>query len=76
MSLHFVLFVISDRKSMCVCETRTMPPVATKSKKAIFKAKGQNQGHMVIDLGVMQKGIISGVCMPNMKSLTLTVQKL
>ena len=25
--------------SRCVCETRTMPPAATKSKKAIFRAK-------------------------------------
>ena len=25
--------------SRCVCETLTMPPAATKSKKAIFRAK-------------------------------------
>ena len=27
------------QKSRCVCETLTMPPAATKSKKAIFRAK-------------------------------------
>ena len=41
-----------------------------------FKGKGQSQGHKVIDLGVIWKVIISGVFMPNMKSLLLTVQKL
>ena len=52
-----------------------MPPAATKSKK-LFLA--QSQGHKVIDndLGVIWKGIISRVCMPNMKSLPLKVQKL
>ena len=28
-----------NKKSICVCETQTMPPAATKSKKAIFRAK-------------------------------------
>ena len=32
--------------------------------------------YKVIDLGVIWKGVISRVCMPNMKSLSLTVQKL
>ena len=27
------------QKSRCVCETLTMPPAVTKSKKAIFRAK-------------------------------------
>ena len=31
---------------------------------------------MVIDLGVIWKDFISWVCMPNMKSLSLTVQKI
>ena len=53
-----------------------MPPAATKSKKSYFNSKGQSQGHKVIDVGVIWKGIIIGVCMPNMKSLPLTVQKL
>ena len=52
-----------------------MPPTATKAKK-LFLRKGQSQGHKVIDLGVIWKGITGGVCMPNMKSLPLTVQKL
>ena len=56
---------------MYVCETLTMPPAATKSKKA-----SQIQGHKVIDHGVIWKDIISRVCMPNMKYLPLTVQKL
>ena len=52
-----------------------MPPVATKSKK-LFLA--QSQGHKIIDLGVIWKGIISvsEVCMPHIKSLSLMVQKL
>ena len=53
-----------------------MPPAATKSKKAIFSNKGQSQGHKVINLGVIWKGIISGVYMPNIKFLPLMVQKL
>ena len=38
--------------------------------------KSHSQGHKVIDLGVILKGFISWVCMPYMKSLSLTVQKL
>ena len=53
-----------------------MPPAARKSKLAIFLYKGHSQGHKVIDLGVIWKGIISGLCMPNMKSRYLTAQKL
>ena len=49
-----------------------MPPVALTSKKL----QGQSQGHKVIDLGVIWKVVNSGVRMPNMKSLFLTVQKL
>ena len=52
-----------------------IPPAATKSKK-LFLASRWSQGHKVIDLGVIWKDIISGVCMPNMKSLSLMVQKL
>ena len=47
-----------------------------KVQKSYFQRKGQSQGHKVIDLGVSWKGIISTACMPNMKSLPLTVQKL
>ena len=36
----------------------------------------QYKGRKVIDLGVIWKGFISGVCMPNMKCMSLTVQKL
>ena len=38
-----------------------------KVEKAIFSFKVKVK---VIDLGVIWKGIISGVCMPNMKSLS------
>ena len=43
-----------------------------------MKVKGYDQGHKVIDLGVIWKDFISWVYMPNtsMKSLSLTVQKL
>ena len=37
---------------------------------------GQSQGHKIIDLGVILKGLISWVCMPNMMSLSLKDQKL
>ena len=57
------------KKSMGVCETLQYAPGGNKVEKVIFSFK-------VIDLGVIWKGIISGVCMPNMKSLSLTVQKL
>ena len=52
-----------------------MPPAATKSKKKFFLVQGQSVGYKVIDLGVIWKDVISGVCMPNMKSLSLKVQK-
>ena len=53
-----------------------MPPGGNKVQKAISSFKVKSQGHKVIDLDVIWKGVISGVCMPNMKSLSLTVQKL
>ena len=46
-------------------------PGGSKVQKAIFNFKVK-----VIDLGVIWKGAISGVYMPNMKSLSLTVQQL
>ena len=64
---------------MGVCETLQYAPGGNKVEKAIFSLiedQGKSQGHKVIDLGVIWKGIMSGVCMPNMKSLSLTVQKL
>ena len=45
-----------------------MLPPAKKVKKAIIGVK-------VIDLDVIRKGIISGVCMLNMKSPSITIQK-
>ena len=54
----------------CVCDT-WMLPAATKSKICYFKYKGLCQGHTVIDLGVIWKGFIRWVCIPNMKSLYL-----
>ena len=44
-----------------------------KVQKAIFSFKVKVK---VIDLDVIWKGVISGVCMPNMKSLSLMAQKL
>ena len=48
----------------------------TKSEKSIFSAN-VSQSCKFIDLGItcIQKGIISGLSMPNLKSLSLTVQK-
>ena len=54
----------------------TMPSVTSKSKTHIFWNKGQSQNQKVIDFGVIWKGIISWICMPNMKSPFLTIQKL
>ena len=48
-----------------------MPRRPHSPKLAIFSINVK-----VIDLGVIWKGFISWVCMPNMKSLSLTVQKL
>ena len=44
----------------------------TKSEKVIFSAN-VSQGCKVIDLGItwIQKGIICGLSMPNLKSLTV-----
>ena len=48
-------------------------PGGNKVQKAIFSF---NVKVKVTDLGVFWKGVISGQCMPNMKSLSITVQKL
>ena len=61
------------QKSMGVCETQQYAPGGNKVEKAILSFKVKVK---VTDLGVIWKGIISGVSMPNMKSLSLTVQKL
>ena len=45
-------------------------------QKSYFKREGKSQGHKVIDLDVIWKGIISEVCMHLlMKSLFLTESK-
>ena len=62
-------FVNKLRKLRCVCEI-------LHDLYAPGGNKGQSQGHKVIDLDVIWKGIISGVCMPNLKSLSLAFQKL
>ena len=45
-------------------------------RKCYFRHKGQSEGHKVIDFADFGKGIINLVCMHNMKSLSLMVQKL
>ena len=59
-----------------LCLWNTDAPSGNKVQNGYFKNKGHGQGHKVIDLGVIWKGFISRVCMQNMKSLSLTVQKL
>ena len=54
----------------------TVCPRWQESLKSYFSLQGQSQGHKVIEVGVIWKGVISGVCMQNMKSLSLKVQKL
>ena len=51
-------------------------PGSNKVRKSYFSMKGQSEDHKVIGLDVIWKGIISWVCMPNMKSLSLMVQNL
>ena len=40
-----------------------------------FKHKGQSQSHKVVDLDVVRKGFMNGVCIPNMESLLHMVQR-
>ena len=69
-----------DQTKIKVCLRNTMPPVATESEKAIFSTKvkvkvTRSLTLVSFDLGIICKGIISWVCMPNMKPLSLTIQK-
>ena len=57
------------------CKTLQEAPDGNKVEKAILASRSKSN-HKAIDFGVIWKGIISGVCMPNMKSLSLTVQML
>ena len=60
-----------------VCLWNTVyAPGGNKVQKSYFLLQGLSQGHKVIDLGAIWKDVVSGVCMPNMKSPSLTVQKL
>ena len=54
----------------------TLPLAASKSLKTYFLNKTYSQGHKVIDLGVHCQRLFSGVCLPNMTSLSLILQKL
>ena len=45
-------------------------PRRRQSPKSYFQLQGQYQGHKIIDLVVIGKGVISGVCMPNLKSIS------
>ena len=49
-------------------------PGCNKVWKSFYKCNGHSQGHKVINLGVIRKGIISVVSMPNIKSLSLTIE--
>ena len=51
-------------------------PGGNKVRKIYSWLEGKSQGHKIIDIGVIGKGIIGGVCISNMKYLFLTVQKL
>ena len=56
-----------NRQNLCnkikVCLWNTdYAPGGNKVQEKLFTEKGQSQGHKVIDLGVIWKGIISGVC--------------
>ena len=49
-------------------------PDGKKYWKSYFKHTGPSQGHKAIDLEFIWKGIINGVCMPNMKPLDYILQ--
>ena len=67
--------IILTKIKVCLWNTGYAPS-DNKVKKSYYKLQGRSQGHKVIDLGVIWKGVFSGVCMPSMKSLSLTVKKL
>ena len=51
-------------------------PEATKSKKLFLASTSKSRSLALVLLEKASKGFISGVCMPDMKSLSLTAQKL
>ena len=48
---------------------KTMLMASPNFEKKKFERGGQSQCDKCIDLGVISKGILSGVCIPNMNSL-------
>ena len=60
---------IPQTKCVCIAE---MPKLVAKGKTAVFSNKGSSQGHK----GVICKGSISSVCIPNVKSPSLEFQNL
>ena len=61
--------VPSKNKTKKMRLLNTMPPAATKYKK-FFSFKVKVKVHKIIDLGVIWKDAISGVCMSNMRSMS------
>ena len=59
-----------------VCWWNTNALGGDKVQNWIYQYKGHDQGNKVINLGVIWKGFISWVCIPNMKSVSLRVQQL
>ena len=74
MSGNPMLTVYIMKSKMCLWNMNG--PGGNKVQICYFYYKSQGQGYKVIDPGVIWKDFISWVCMPNMKSLSLTVQKL
>ena len=66
---HFPFIYILIKKNQGVFVKHNAPG-GNKVQKAILKIPGK------LDLGVIWKGVISGVRLPGMKSLSLKVQKL
>ena len=63
-----------EERKLKVCSWKLYPRRQQSLKSYFFL--GQSEGHKVIDLAVIWKGIIIWVFMPNMKPLSLTDQKL
>ena len=55
-------------KTGCVCKTQSPPPPQRNQiQKKLLKPKCHKQGHKVIDIGDIRKGVNSGICKPNVK---------
>ena len=67
----FIRVFMPNMKSLSLTVQKLWPSWKFLLKIAIFRTWGHGRGHKAIDLGVIWKGFISRVCMPNMKCFYL-----